>query len=270
MLITGCSRDKGSKALENKASESANPFNGKPDAVKEGGELYRGMCSGCHGGAGRGGKCPDLTDDIWIHGGTDTDLFHTISKGAAGTEMRNFDGGLKPDEIWKIIAYVRTLAASGGESAWNEYKDGDAKRGKSLFYEIKGNGQCYRCHMVEGEGGRLGPDLSRVAAKRTPQYIWESIIAPNADIVQGYQQFTITTTDNREIEGYMKNEDNFSMQMITKDEEMVSLDKMEIAMVSTNKTSPMPGNFSELLSKKDLHDLMSYLKTLTGKKPAAQ
>ena len=49
--------------------------------LAEGQALFRGLCSGCHGGAGRGGKGPDLTDDRWIHGGTDADIARTIQNG---------------------------------------------------------------------------------------------------------------------------------------------------------------------------------------------
>src|SRR4051812_19952121 len=36
-----------------------------PAALEEGQALFRGLCSGCHGGLGRGGKGPDLTDTRW-------------------------------------------------------------------------------------------------------------------------------------------------------------------------------------------------------------
>lgn len=52
-------------------SASASPDSA---AMAEGQAIFRGLCSGCHGGAGRGGKGPDLTDTRWIHGGTDADI----------------------------------------------------------------------------------------------------------------------------------------------------------------------------------------------------
>src|ERR1051325_11240404 len=99
--------------------------------------------------------------------------------------------------------------------------------------------QCFRCHMVHGEGGRLGPDLSRIAAKRTPEYIWESIVKPNADLAENYHQIVVKLENGNEYEGYAKNEDNFSMQMITTEEKLLSLDKMDIVSVSTNKGAAM-------------------------------
>jgi cytochrome c oxidase cbb3-type subunit 3 len=248
----------------------ANPFAGDAKAIAAGADMYRGYCSGCHGGRGRGGKCPDITDEIWVHGGSDAEVFRVVGKGVPGTEMRNFDVGLQPEEIWKIIAYVRTLAVAGGESAWKKYEGGDSARGKTLFHDPKGMAQCWRCHMVYGEGGRLGPDLSRIAAKRTPDYIWESIVDPGADRVEKYEQIRVVMDNGREYEGYAKNEDNFSLQLITTEEKIVSLDKMEIATVTTNKGSAMLGNYTELLSERDLHDLMAYMRTLSGKPASSQ
>src|SRR3954463_5936698 len=54
-------------------------------ALEEGQALFRGLCSGCHGGAGRGGKGPDLTDDRWIHGGSDEEIARTIQNGVPKT-----------------------------------------------------------------------------------------------------------------------------------------------------------------------------------------
>ncbi len=270
ITATSCSRNTTPPSKATAApNKSANPFQGKPEAIQEGQNMYRSYCSGCHGGSGHGGKCPDLTDDLWIHGGADEEVFLTINKGVSGTEMRNFEVGLKPEEIWKLIAYIRSIAAAGGESAWKPFEDGDAAHGKALFSDAKGQAQCYRCHMVLGEGGRIGPDLSRIGAKRTPDYILESIVKPSADIVDGYLQFTVTTKNGTETIGYKKNEDNFTMQLISTEDELVSLEKSDIASVSTNKNSVMVEGLEKLLSKKELHDIMAYLKTLNGK-PASK
>src|ERR1051326_1177386 len=75
------------------APAQTNPFTGNAAALKEGREMYQGYCTGCHGARGHGGKCPDLTDEIWIHGGSDAEVFQTVSKGVSGTEMRNFNAG---------------------------------------------------------------------------------------------------------------------------------------------------------------------------------
>ena len=64
--------------------------------------LFRGLCSGCHGGAGRGGKGPDLTDNRWIHGSSDSDIAGVIQNGVPKTTMKKMGDSLKPDQIRKL------------------------------------------------------------------------------------------------------------------------------------------------------------------------
>jgi cytochrome c(L) len=87
---------------------SKNPFAGNAEAAKEGKELYlRTGCYSCHGHEAEGAVGPDLTDDQWIFKPTDSMIFNTINKGRAGTLMAPFADQLKPDEIWKIVEFLR-------------------------------------------------------------------------------------------------------------------------------------------------------------------
>src|SRR5438105_4167169 len=67
--------------------DKPNPEKPAPDpvALAEGQALFRGLCTGCHGGAGRGGKGPDLTRTHFIHGDTDADIARTIRDGVPKT-----------------------------------------------------------------------------------------------------------------------------------------------------------------------------------------
>ena len=87
--------------------------------------MFRGFCSGCHSGAGRGRKGSDLTDSRWIHGHTDADIARVIQNGVPNTTMKKLGDALKPEQISKLIAYIRSLARSLGESTWKPYITGD-------------------------------------------------------------------------------------------------------------------------------------------------
>ena len=105
--------------------------------LAEGQALFRGLCSGCHGGAGRGGKGPDLTDNRWIHGGSDSDIAHVIQNGVPKTTMKRMGDSLKQDQIRALIAFIRSLARSPGESTWKPYVVGDPVAGRRLFFDPK-------------------------------------------------------------------------------------------------------------------------------------
>ena len=83
--------------------------------------MFRGLCSGCHGGAGRGGKGPDLTDNRWIHGGTDADIARVIENGVPNTTMKKLGDALKPEQISKMMAisaawHVHRVRAPGSRT----------------------------------------------------------------------------------------------------------------------------------------------------------
>jgi cytochrome c(L) len=91
------------------ADELTNPFAGDGEAAAQGKKLFLKMgCYACHGHEAEGAVGPDLTDDEWIYQPTDAMIFNTINKGRSGTVMAPFGDQLKPDEIWKIVEWLRS------------------------------------------------------------------------------------------------------------------------------------------------------------------
>ena len=89
------------------AEEMKNPFEGNAAAIKEGEKVYDRVCVDCHLD-GTGGSGPNLIDDTWLYGGSDAEVFETVSKGRPGG-MPSWSGELKEEEIWKVIAYIRSI-----------------------------------------------------------------------------------------------------------------------------------------------------------------
>ncbi len=92
------------------APKKLNPYTGNEEAIKAGEKLFVTYgCSGCHGLGGGGGMGHPLTDDVWKHGGDDATLMLLIKGELAGSTMPKFGQTLDEDQIWKLIAYVRSL-----------------------------------------------------------------------------------------------------------------------------------------------------------------
>lgn len=89
-----------------------NPYDGNPAAMAEGERLYVHMnCAYCHGFDGGGGMGPNLGDNYWRFGGDDADVFKSIY-GGRGKGMPAWGAAITEDNIWKIVAYLRTLGGS--------------------------------------------------------------------------------------------------------------------------------------------------------------
>jgi putative heme-binding domain-containing protein len=239
----------------------------KAATIKEGASLFRGNCSPCHGlNARGGGRGPDLTSGGWTHGSSDAQIFRTISQGVAGTDMPA--NGFEDSEIWAIIAYLRSLAPPKQAAV-----AGDPAKGRKIFETVG----CSTCHMVNGSGGRLGPDLSRVAAARSAAYMIESIREPDKELSTlmldpnnhysvplSYETTTVVTADGLKIQGVALNEDTYTIQMMTGEQSLRFFQKKDVKEVTHERKSLMPAYSEEVLGAVQLRDLVAYLETLRG------
>ena len=124
-------------------------------------KLYGGLCAGCHGPAGDGGKGTNLATAELPRAQNDLGLYRIIRYGLPDTEMPGHNR--TPREIWQISAYVRSLGKVEGERA-----SGSPKRGGEL---LEGKGGCLQCHIAEGTGGHLGPPLDGIGRRRSATYL---------------------------------------------------------------------------------------------------
>jgi cytochrome c oxidase cbb3-type subunit 3 len=253
------------------AQAVTNPVTGNAATIQEGNSLFRANCSPCHGmNAQGGGRGPDLTSGRWVHGSSDAAIFNTISHGVAGTEMPA--NGFDDSETWAIIAYLRSLAPSK-----TTHLSGDATRGAAIFSVKAG---CSGCHMVQGRGGLLGPDLSHVGAARSVPYLVEAIREPDKQLSSGmvdpnnhyglplvYDTVTVITADGHNIVGVARNEDTYSIQLIDTHQRLQLLQKGNLRSVTHAHRSLMPAYTEQMLKQGDLNDLLAYLETLRGEEP---
>jgi len=250
------------------AAQTRNPFSADPRAARAGEFQFRINCALCHGlGARGGGRGPDLTKAHKRHGDSDGDLFRNISQGIPGTVMpangTNGQGvGMTDEEIWQIITYLRSIQLKAPIKNL-----GNAVHGKQLFY---GDANCSTCHMLEGKGGRVGPDLTSVGASRTVESLVESVrkpsqrlawglTEPTKEFAQQYETVTVVTANGEEIKGVTLNEDSFSLQLMDTAEKIHLLEKDKLRSITKSRESLMPSYDTGTLSDRDLSDIIAYL-----------
>jgi len=248
--------------------EPQNPFAGQSVAANEGQAIFRSQCAMCHGPEGQGGlRGPSLTSARLTQGISDVSLFRVITRGIPGTPMPASD--LEPERTWKVITYLRSLTGH-----LTTVPLGSPLTGKEVFFQKI---QCSQCHMVNGRGGRLGPDLSRIGSARSPSYLERKIREPNKlgkDMTVGlwwelgqpllYQTVTLLTREGRYVTGSLRNEDTFSIQLMDSKEELHFFLKKDLQKVIHESKSLMPGYDEQILSERDLQDLLAYLSSLRG------
>jgi cytochrome c oxidase cbb3-type subunit 3 len=256
------------------AADDRNPLAGDPKAAKAGEYEFRINCALCHGlGARGGGRGPDLTRAVKKHTHSDADMFQVISNGIPGTAMpsngTNGQGvGMTDEEIWQIITYLRSQEVKAPATPL-----GNAAHGKDLFY---GDANCSLCHMVEGKGGRLGPDLSGVGGSRTREALVDSVRNPSRRLAWGlseatkefpqeYESVTVVTADGKQIKGVTLNEDSFSVQIMDAGEHIHLLDKATLRSFQKSRQSAMPKYDTDVLSDKELSDVVAYLISVGAK-----
>jgi cytochrome c oxidase cbb3-type subunit 3 len=243
-----------------------------PGAVTQGAVLFRQECVFCHGVSARGGmRGPDLTTGSWTHGGSDAELAATIKGGVPGTAMP--PNRLTDEEISQIVAYLRTVQQPAAPPT------GDARRGETLFF---GAQRCGSCHIVNGRGGRIGPELTTVGSARSRAYIVESIREPGKRLTENglggwpttmkYDTVIVVTADGTNIMGVPINEDTFTVQVMDTSERVHSFEKRSLKSYKHEDRSLMPAYLENRLNAADLDDLVAYLQTLraAAKKGASQ
>jgi putative heme-binding domain-containing protein len=241
-----------------------NPLAGNREAVRDGSAMYEARCATCHGARGTGGAggC-DLTS-LWTEGGGDQPLFQTIRRGIPNTLKPHSFG---PDKgVWAILAYLSTLDAGPEQILPTADSGGNAAIGERLFWA-----NCGSCHSVNGRGGQLGPDLSRVGGRRSRAALAHKIrhassyiagIYEGGYVTEGYQPVMLVTSAGHRIRAVKKNEDAFSIQIMDTSGRIQGYRKSDLEDLRNDDTSLMPDFGPDRLPDPDLKNLVAFLRTL--------
>jgi len=219
--------------------------------AKVGQQLYNRSCTMCHGLDGAAGdRAPALGAQRRYLRASSDELFDAINNGIKGTAMPG--SPLPPADVNKIVAYIHSLRAT----AVDLEVPGDAANGR-LIFESKAN--CAKCHMLNGRGGILGPDLSNIGAERSLAAIRDALTVVKPVPPRGFQPVKVTTVSGRSFEGLVKNQHNTSFQILGLDEKLHLLPAAEIKDIQFQKQSLMPAGFDKSLTPAEFQDLLAFL-----------
>ena len=213
---------------------------------------FAGVCASCHGLDGRGGeRGPDIVTQPDVARKTDAELIKIVGDGKTASGMPSF-ASQGTARLSALVAYLRMLQGSSKQAPL----PGDAARGKALFH---GAARCSECHMVNGQGGFYGSDLTVYARRISADEVRAVIVDPNKDLDPRRGLVTVSLADSTTLVGLARNQDNFSLQLQTPDGVFHLINKSDIRSLSYEGRSAMPSDYGAILSHQDLNDLVSYL-----------
>jgi putative heme-binding domain-containing protein len=257
-----------------------------PQSIAEGARLFGTNCGNayCHGTRGMGGGAPRLRDK-----GIESDYaFKAISNGIPGTSMPAFKTELSDEQIRMIVAFIisdaktspRAAAESSSpartsspamrqpETGSSASSVGDAQAGKALFFDSSRPKRCSACHLFNGEGTSIGPDLSAAGANKSARDLLLSIILSRDVKESQYATITVSLRNGDKIVGIKKEEDAESVRVFDTTElpaVLRTVQKENISKIEYTKGSVMPADYASSYTIKQLLDLVTFLKSSQSK-----
>jgi putative heme-binding domain-containing protein len=248
---------------EDTANVSPIPTMGPAD-LAAGKSTFAIHCARCHGMRGEGGEGPGLNRNKLKHASDDQALFALLNEGLPGTGMPATFGP-NDQQMWQVAAYVRSLGALPAESL-----PGNPKIGAQIYAN---KGGCASCHITNGVGRGVGPELTDVGLRRNRLYLRRALTNPDADYplqisrqngqVNAFMTVRVVSQAG-ELEGMRVNEDEFSVQIRDLAGDLHSFDKRDL--LNYRKAlghSLMPG-YDTALNSDEVNDLVSFLMELKG------
>ena len=227
-----------------------------PSDMTLGRRIFDAQCAWCHGNGGDGGTGPNLHGRL-RHATSLNSIVDIIVNGIPGTDMPSFRLGLTERGTRQAATYVLSLSRAVSRPG-----PGNAERGAAV-YQSTG---CGSCHVVDGRGGILGPELTTIGSRRGSVYLRESVVKPAASHPPGYLVVRAVPNSGPDVRGIRVNEDVFSILIRDAGGNVHSLQKSDLARVDRELEATLMPSYEARLSPAQLDDLVAYLATLRGAK----
>lgn len=228
--------------------------------VAKGRQLFLGMCSRCHGAEGGGGEGPSLNRLNRAH--NDDEMRVIIRDGIPDRGMpriRRFTDA----ELLQMVSFVNSLGRAAGAAI-----TGIPVNGQAVYQKLG----CPSCHIVAGEGGDFGPELTSSGARRAPDYLRQAIVDPAAALPRGavvpgrgFSEFLpvrVVMRDGLEVSGVRINEDSFTIQVKDIGNKLYSFRKADVRQLDKQFGKSMMPDYKTRVTDSELEDLVAYLSGL--------
>ena len=131
---------------------------------------------------------------------------------------------------------------------------GDHVNGKAVYGRI-----CAQCHLYEGLGSKVGPDLTGVRHQPAEALLMH-IVMPNYEVVPGYTSYEVETQDDRSLNGLLASESDTSVTLRMAQGVEETILRSNIQSMRSTSLSLMPEEIEKTMPKQELADLLAFLK----------
>ncbi len=126
--------------------------------------------------------------------------------------------------------------------------------GKKIYMQ-----SCGKCHLLFGEGGRIGPDLTTFK-RDDVMPILLNVVNPSAEIREGFESITVVTSDGRTVTGFLADQDNRVVVVRGIDGQNITINRDDIDETVPQKKSLMPEGLLNNLTEEQVRNLFAYLR----------
>lgn len=131
---------------------------------------------------------------------------------------------------------------------------GDRKHGGEIFAR-----SCLTCHAMQGEGARVGPDLSGIAT-HSRETLLVDILDPSRQVLPDFVSYTLVTAEGEVMTGLVIAESAASVTIRRPNAPDATAQRSQIKELKADGKSLMPDGLEQGLKVQDMADLLSFLR----------
>ncbi|MFO0976565.1 MAG: PVC-type heme-binding CxxCH protein [Planctomycetaceae bacterium] len=139
---------------------------------------------------------------------------------------------------------------------------GDVPNGKMVFFST---GTCHKCHVVDGMGREIGPNLTEIGSKLSREAMFESVLYPSAGISHNFETWTVLLTSGTTVSGLLVSNTDAEVAIKGDDAIVRTFPKSDVEELVKQKISLMPADLQKTMTTQELADVVEFMQTLKKK-----